>query len=293
MKLARLFALLIFLSCFPNTAFSQKQKTVAVPPAPTVVRTTMRHQVARLGFAGTVSIVGAPEGSISIEGWGRNEVDVSAEIQLRANTEADLDLLARVNTFVVDEDTNHVRVLTTGTHDKEFMRLVAKKFPKTLLGLPWKIDYRIRMPLVADLEINAGRGPISIAGVEGNVRVSATESVVDLKLTGGTLSATVAIGKISLAIPAKSWRGVGGELRLAAGEISLEMPAGFSGDINADVLRSGKIENSYEGLEPRRKSDAAGPNQLRASVGAGGSTFQLTVGDGVIYIRKQTADSRQ
>jgi hypothetical protein len=166
------------------------------------------------------------------------------------------------------------------------MRSVAKKFPKTLLGLPWRIDYRIRVPLATDLEINAGRGPITISGVEGNIRVSAAESVANLTVTGGTLSATIGAGKVNLQIPVKSWRGVGAEVRLVTGELTVGLSPGFSGDINADVLRLGRIEDTYGALQPRQTRGANGPNQIRASVGAGGPFFQFTVGDGTIVIKK-------
>lgn len=239
----------------------------------------------RFAYGGTLTVIGPPDSSITIEGWPRSEVDISADIQLRANTEADLDLLAAVNTFVLDEDTNHLQVLSTGTHDKEFMRSVAKKFPKTLLGLPWRIDYRIRVPLATDLEVNAGRGPVSISSVEGNLRLSAAESVANLKLTGGTLSATIAIGTVRLEIPARSWRGVGAELRVAAGEITVEIPTGFSGDFDAEILRSGKIDASF--AELARATRGVGPRTMSARAGAGGAAFKLTVGDGVIVIRKQ------
>ena len=189
---------------------------------------------------------------------------------------------------MLDEDSNHLRVLSTGTHDKAFMRAVAKKFPKTLLGLPWKIDYRIRVPLSTDLEINAGRGPVSIAGVEGNIRLSATESEANLKLSGGTLSATIAVGKLNLSIPVRSWRGVGAEVRLAAGEVTVELPPGFNGDIDADILRSGQIVDTYGGLEPREKPGMT-PQKMKARAGSGGASFQFTVGDGTIYIKKQTS----
>ena len=148
----------------------------------------------RFAYGSTLTVVGAPAGSITIEAWSRSEVDISAEIQLNGDTDADLDLLAAVNTFGIDEDMNHIRILTTGTHDKAFMRLAAKKFPKTLLGLPWKIDYRIRVPPATDLDINAGRGALTIAGVEGNIRLSAAESDAKLQLSGGTLSATIGVG---------------------------------------------------------------------------------------------------
>ena len=176
--------------CLPSPydrRFCPSQKGSGVEFHPQLVRTTTRHELRRLPYGSTLTIIGPPDSSITIEGWQRSEVDVRAEIQLRADTEADLDLLAAVNTFVLDEDANHLRVMSTGTHDKVYIRSVAKRFPKALLGLPWKIDYRIRVPFVIDLDINAGRGPISISGMEGNIQLSAAESVTNLKLTGNGL----------------------------------------------------------------------------------------------------------
>ncbi len=286
MRSVCLLTLLIAALWFPGTANAQQKKTPPLNRPPQLVRTTMRHEVRRLGFGGTLTLVGAPEGSVTIEGWTRNEIDISAEIQLRADTEADLDLLAAVNTMALIEDANHLQVLSLGTHDKAYMRTVAKKFPKTLLGLPWKIDYRIRVPVSIDLEVNAGRGPMSITGIQGFIRLTATESDANLNLSGGTLSATIAVGKLKLSIPTRSWRGNGVDLRVALGELTVELPPGFSGDINADILRSGRVEDSY-GLAARQTRGVAGPNQLRASAGAGGTSFQFTVGDGVIYIKKR------
>lgn len=270
---------------FPIVAVSPQKKIPELNRPPQLMRTTTRHELRRFAYGGTLTLIGAPAGSITIEGWSRSEVDISAEIQLRADTEADLDLLAAVNTFVLDDDSNHLQVLSTGTHDKAFMRAAARKFPKTLLGLPWKIDYRIRVPLATDLEINAGRGPVSIAGVEGNIRLSASESEANLKLSGGTFSATIAVGKVNLSVPVRSWRGVGADLRLAAGEVTVELPSGFNGDIDADILRSGQIVDTYGGLEPREKPGTT-PHKMKVRAGSGGASFQFTVGDGAIYIKK-------
>lgn len=282
-------ALITFLS-LSAAVVPQQKKTPEPNRTPPLVRTTSKHDLLRLPYGSTLTVVGPPDGSIIIEGWPRSEVDISAEIQLRADTEADLNMLALVNTFVIDQDADHVRVLSTGTHDKAFMRSVAKKFPKTLLGLPWRIDYRIRVPLATDLEINAGRGPITISGVEGNIRVSAAESVANLTVTGGTLSATIGAGKVNLQIPVKSWRGVGAEVRLVTGELTVGLSPGLSGDINADVLRLGRIEDTYGALQPRQTRGVSGPNQIRASVGAGGPFFQFTVGDGTIVIKKAASE---
>jgi hypothetical protein len=216
-------------------------------------------------------------------------VEITAEIEISADTEENLDRLAKINGFVVDQDLNHLSILATGTHDKIFMRRVAKDFPKNLLGLPWKIDYRIRVPVATDLEINTGRGPINLHGVEGAIRLTAAESEASLTLTGGTVAATIASGKVDLAIPVRSWHGGGAEIKVALGELWVRLPPGFNGDIDADVLRSGHIENSYE-LESR-ESPGLTPQKIKARAGNGGAFFQLTVGDGTLYIRVLKGES--
>ena len=286
-------ALLLFTSFIPAAEFNAKhQKKIPEANKPAqLVRTTVRHEQRRLPYGGTLTLVGAPVGSITIEAWPNSEVDITAEVQLRADTEQDLDRLAIVNNVVVDDEPNHVRIFTTGTHDKSFMKRL-KKFPKTLLGLPWKVDYRIRVPVLMDLDISAGSGPININGIEGNIQLSAAESETNLRLSGGTLNATIAIGKVNLIVPVKSWRRGGVDIRVAAGEVTVELPPGFAGDLDADILRSGQIVNAYDGLEVREKPGIT-PRIVKARAGAGGTPFRFTVGDGTINIRKQAADSKQ
>jgi hypothetical protein len=291
-NLSMLFAFAAVVSLLPGDASGQKQKTSAPLAPPPLVRTITRNEIGRLGYGGTLTIVGAPEGSITVEGWSRSEVEVRAEIQLHADTEQDLDRLAAVNGFVIDEDLNHLSVLTTGTHDRAFMKAKAKNFPKKLLGLPWNVAYRIRVPMSIDLDINAGRGPISLRGVEGNIRVSSPQSETKLEFSGGTLSTTIAVGKVTLKVVNRSWRGVGADIKVAAGDIVLELPAGFSGDLDADILRAGEIENTHEGLEAREKPGIT-KQHIKGRMGSGGAFLSLTVGDGLIYIKKQAADSKQ
>jgi hypothetical protein len=266
----------------------QKNKsgaTTAPLATPSLTRTTTRHEVRRFGFGGTLTILGAPAGSITIEAWPRSEVDITADIELRANTEEDLARLAAVNGFLLDEDANHLRILTTGTHDKTFMRRSARDFPKKLLGLPWKIDYRIRVPASADLEIDAGRGAFNLTGVEGAITYKALESDARLTLTGGSVSVTIGRGSINVNLAARNWRGHGADIRLATGDITVELPAGFNADIDADILRSGQIENSYSMLEPRAQSPLT-PRSIKARAGAGGPLLGFTVGDGTLRIKK-------
>lgn len=277
-------SVLILLALFGGQS-SASQKSPAVPPPVLLTRTATRHEIRHFGYGGTVTIVGAPKGSVTVEGWQRSEVEVTADIEQQAETEADLDQLAKVNGFVFDDDVNHVSILTTGTHDRSFMKKTAKNFPKRLLNLPWKIDYRIRVPASTDVEINAGHGPVNASGFEGALRISAVESETTLTLAGGLVTATVAAGNVRLIIPVRSWRGSGADIRIAAGILTVELPPGFNGDIDADILRTGRIENAFDGLAPREKP-GIGEQLVRARAGAGGAFFKFTVGDGRISIKK-------
>jgi hypothetical protein len=252
---------------------------------PKLTRTTTRHEVRRLPYGSTLTLLGAPVGSITIEAWSRQEVDITADIELRADTEEDLTRLAAVNSFIVDDEPNQLRILTTGMHDKTFMRRTAKDFPKKLLNLPWKIDYRLRVPAMTDLEINNGRGAFSLTGVEGTISFQAQESDASIRLAGGTLKATLLRGSVKMSVASRSWRGVGASLQLASGDMTLELPPGFSGDIDADILRTGQIENNYTELTARDRTTSA-PHSIKTRAGAGGVTFALTVGDGTIKINK-------
>lgn len=281
--LALLFAVAWTVLVAPS-AFAQKDKKPEEPKAD-LVRTITRHEAHRLPYGGTLSIVGAPAGSITIEGWDRSEIDVAAEIELHGPTNGDLDLLATVNNFAVDVDTNHVRIITTGTHDKIYMRPFAKKFPKNLFGLPWKIDFHIKVPALTDIEIDAGIGPLKMSGVEGAMRVNALQSDAQLSLTGGYFSGIIQRGAVTVTVPVRSWHGLGMSLQLAGGTLDVALATGFSGDIDATILRFGEIKNDYNGLGALE--DGANNSRLFAGrAGSGGAKLSFTVGDGTIAIKQ-------
>jgi hypothetical protein len=275
-------SLLFLLLVFSIPAAAQKDKNP--PTGPLLKRTTTRHETARLQYGGTVTLSAAPTGSIVIEGWDRNEVDVTATIELQALTAQDLDRLAAVNNFAFDEDMNHIRIITTGTHDRSFMKRVAKGFPKALNDLPWKIDYVIKMPVMTDLVVDSGVGAISISGVEGALRLNAMMSDADLSFTGGLVQVLIQKGTMKVKIPARGWHGLGSEFQLGSGVMTVELLPGFSADINADVLRTGQIKSTFADLQPTSR-DSIKPSSIRARAGSGGATLTFTVGDGAIEIR--------
>ena len=265
----------------------KKSETPAQTPPPSLLkRTTTRRELKRLGYGGSVTIVGAPEGSVTVEAWQRSEVEVTAEVEQSADTEENLTRLAALNTFAVDEDVNHVRVTTVGLHDRKYAKRAAKGLPKHLPSMPWRIDYRVKVPAACDLAISAGRGALVVSGVEGALRIDAGGGPDSLfALAGGDVEATLASGPVTVRPAARSWRGHGLRLRVASGDLTVELPAGFSGDVDADILRAGRIDNAYPGLAPRERTTPT-ERSLQARAGNGGATLTFIVTDGTLRIRQ-------
>src|SRR5215208_2062220 len=113
MSKLKVFVFSLILLLFVSPVFPQK---TTAPEIQLLTRTSTRRETRRFSYGGTVTLIGAPRGSVTIEGWSRNEVELIANMELKGPTEADLDQLAMVNSFVFDEDLNHLSVLTTGTH---------------------------------------------------------------------------------------------------------------------------------------------------------------------------------
>jgi hypothetical protein len=264
----------------------KSEKPAQTQPPSLLKRTTTRRELKRLGYGGSVTIVGAPEGSVTVEAWPRSEVEVTAEAEQSADTEENLTRLAALNTFAVDEDVNHVRVMTVGLHDRKYAKRAAKGLPKHLPSMPWRINYRVKVPAMCDLQINAGRGSLVVTGVEGALDINAGGGPDSLfALAGGDVEATVASGPFTVRPTARSWRGRGLRVRLASGELTVELPAGFSGDVDADILRAGRIDNAHPGLAPRERTTPT-ERSLQARAGQGGATLTFIVTDGTLRIRQ-------
>ncbi len=308
------------------TAYAQSGKAKKTAPdkasvasnSALLTRRTTRREVRRFPYGSSFALLAAPVGSVTIEAWSRPEIEIEADIESRAASEADLDQLALVNNFIVDaESPNRIQILTVGTHDRKYMKRVAKNFPKQLLNANWKIDYRIRVPALIDLELNTGRGAVRLTGMEGSLRLTAIEGDVDLGLAGGDLAATVGKGTITFRPTSRSWRGRGVDVRLGSGTFNVELPPDFNAAIDANVLRTGRIEQTYPGLTSSDDSlisssttstttTGSSPNTppivttaqtslrtLRVRAGTGGAPFVLTVGDGLLRIVPATASSSQ
>jgi hypothetical protein len=276
MKNQKIIQTLLFVFVFSIACFAQSQQLIK--------KTTYKTESADFGVGGTVSITGAPTGSISIEGWNKPEIEVSAEIEIQAPTEADLAQLATVNGFFIDQSYNTIRIVSVGTFDRAYMKKAAKKFPKALLTMPFKIDYKIKVPRYCDLNITGGSGDFSLSGVDGEIFVKYIKSNAKLNLVGGSLQATFGDGSVDITIPTRSWRGRFADVQLASGAMNIQFPLSFNAEVDATVLRTGQIENTFAELKPKARNVKFTEKSISAKAGTGGVPLKFTVGDGTLRI---------
>jgi len=278
MKKFSRFFLFILLAAFSGVLFGQS--------APVLKRVTYKTDKLDFGSGGTLAVIGSPLGSVSVEGWQRNEIEISATIEVQAHSEADLTRLSGLTGFVLEESLGRTGIITTGTHDKRIAKQLGKKLAKTLAGMPFRVDYVIKVPRYCDLQIDGGKGAVSISGVEGTHKINFLESDAAFALVGGSILATIGKGTVSLSVPARGWRGRFAEVQLATGTMDVKLPAGLNAELDATILRTGKIENSLEGLTPRRRKGEFSDKSIVAKSGAGGIPLKFTVGDGTLKLSR-------
>ncbi len=245
-------------------------------------RTITKTDSFEFGAGGTVAVSGAPNGSIRIVGTNKNEIEVTAEIELQATNEADLAKLIAVTGFVPDETIGRAGIISYGTYNKLGDKKNWKKFPKNLMSLPMRIDYVIHVPRYCDLEIGGGKGDLSISDVQGSMRINFLETNADIAVIGGATNVTVGSGKVNVAFGVNGWRGRSADINLGAGDLNIKLPTTMSAEIDATILRNGSIENLLSVLKPRNRKVPFTDKSIIAKAGVGGASLKFTVGDGTL-----------
>ena len=270
---------LLFIAAFSTHASAQTTQLLK--------RTTTKSDKLDFASGGTVAIIGAPNGSIRVKGSNKNEIEITAEIEVQAATEADLAVLTNVTGFVVDERLGRASIITIGTHNKLADKKLWKKFPQKLAALPFKIDYTISLPLYSNLEIDGGKGDLTISNVEGALKINFVETRAKVDVNGD-LDAIIGNGSVDILFGTRAWRSRPASVQMATGKLIVQLPPNASAEIDASILKTGTIENTFAGLTPRNRKLPFTERAIAAKAGVGGPQLKFTVGDGSLKIMPLT-----
>ena len=268
---------LVCLCLMANSSFSQNRK-----------RVTSKTVTIPFGVGGTFSIIGAPNGSILIEGTSRSEIEITATIQTEALSDADLDAVGVFTTFALEEGSGRLAVFTVGSHNKLGDKRIWKKIPKNLLSLPFKIDYVVRVPYYCDLSVNGGIGSLKILNIECAIRASMVNSDANVALRGGSLALTVGTGNIELSFPERNWRSGTIDTELSNGNMKVSLPFNLGADIDAVVANTGAVNSDIIDLKPRQADAPFTEREIIGKLGSGGVAVKFLVGSGNIKLLRHT-----
>ncbi|MEP6787480.1 MAG: hypothetical protein ABJB40_03555, partial [Acidobacteriota bacterium] len=83
---------------------------------------------------------------------------------------------------------------------------------------------------------------------------------------------------------AHGWRGRSANIQVATGNLYVQLPNKMSAEIDAAILKSGKIENTLPDLKPRDRKVPFTERSIIAKAGVGGAPLKFTVGDGTLKL---------
>jgi hypothetical protein len=205
----------------------------------------------------------APNGGISVEGWGRDEVLVRAKVQAHARTDAD-----------AEEIVSEVRLGTSGG------RLLADG-PRTGRRESWSVSYRISLPYESDLELSTTNGGISITEVEGDLDFHTTNGGVTLVGVGGDVRGRTTNGGLKVELKGSEWQGRGLDLQTTNGGVRVWIPDGYNAELVTGTTNGGMRVDfpvTVSGRIDRR---------LRTELGSGGAPIRVVTTNGGVTISRR------
>ncbi|MGC1687480.1 MAG: DUF4097 family beta strand repeat-containing protein [Candidatus Acidiferrales bacterium] len=198
-------------------------------------------------------------GSVQVEGWERDEVEVRAV----KTGEGD------------DGDLNNVRIEVESARDGV---AVHTRYPKGE-GVPVFVDYQIRVPYRVLLsDIATVNGSVSIRGVEGSGDLHSVNGNVEVTDSAGRFSAHTTNGNVHLEL-SRLADGAPMVLETINGSVLLGLPSNARGDIRARSL-NGELNSDL----PRIVRGSYEGRGFHGTLGSGGGAITLRTVNGGIRI---------
>lgn len=177
------------------------------------------------------------KGRVSVWTWDREEVSVRAVVSPDGDCDEAADLVARTRVRV-EGGGKEVRVVS----DYDDLPKVRFGFPGDCGNRPF-VNYEIRMPRSASLEVDDYKSRVTVEGVGGPVALDTYKGTVRLKGLSGPLDLETYKGDVVAELDR-----VSGDLRAETykGRIELLLPQGARVDLREKVGRRGTFRSDVE-----------------------------------------------
>jgi hypothetical protein len=217
-----------------------------------------------IGGANPLDIDAGRNGGIRVRGWDRGDVLVRTRIESRADTDAD----ARRLVAGVRVDTGGGRIRADGPDT-------------TNRDESWSVSFEINVPRNAMLTLNTNNGGISIDDFRGSATFHAKNGGLTLTNVGGALKGDTTNGGVTVDVTGDHWDGPGLDVETRNGGIRLNLPKGFSAELEAGTTHGSvniDVPISVQGRIGRH---------IETTLGSGGPKLRAITTNGGVTIRER------
>jgi hypothetical protein len=218
---------------------------------------------ARVPAVDRLAVDGGRNGGVAVDGWTDVGVQVRAKVWGTAAREERARELARSVRIVVDAG----RVRAEG--------------PDTGRREGWGVSYEILTPRDTDLDLSTRNGGIEVTDVHGEIRFEAVNGGVHLTRVGGDVRGRTTNGGLHVVLDGARWMGEGLDAETTNGGVHLQLPVGFSAQLETGTVNGGidiDFPVTVQGRIGRR---------LSTTLGEGGPTIRVFTTNGGVDIRRR------
>jgi hypothetical protein len=212
----------------------------------------------------SLTLDGASLGGISVTGWDRDSVHVSARMQAYASTQADADRALKAVRLSAEGGT--IRAAGAADDDGDRNRV--------------SVSYDVYVPRHMDLDLRAHNGGLAVQEVTGRMSLDTHNGGISLRGTGGDVRAHTENGGLSVHLEGTKWEGAGLDAETQNGGVRLVVPEKYSARLETGTVNGGirtDIPITVSGSISRR---------LSLTLGSGGAPVRATTTNGGVIIER-------
>ena len=212
----------------------------------------------------SLSVDGASLGGVSVTGWDRDSIHVSARIAGMAPTQGEAERALRDVRITAEGGT--IRASGARHGDDDDSRQI--------------VSYDVYVPRHMDLDLRAHNGGLRVNGVTGRMTLDTENGGVSLEGAGGDVRAHAQNGGLNVRLTGTHWEGTGLDAETQNGGVRLVVPEGYSARLETGTVNGGirtDIPITVSGRISR---------QFSLTLGSGGAPVRaITTNGGVIIER--------
>lgn len=210
---------------------------------------------------GRLEVDAAPNGGIDVRGWDRDEVRLVARIRAWTR-DGDAESLGR-----------SIEIRTDG--------VVEARGERTRNRAGWSVSFDLMVPRATELRLESSNGGIELDGLTGDVYARTTNGGISLVGGEGRIRGETTNGGLHLELTGDRWRGDGVDLRTTNGGVRIEVPAGYSAELETGTVNGGMQLDFPVMVEGRIN------RTLRTELGDGGPLIRAKTTNGGVIIRRR------